>query len=181
MADTVEEILNRSCDRTGLVDAVRINLGPILQERKRGEQAEMFRKLCLCAGYHIRKVEILKSIVFTFFKHNTIKKNVDRNGISSAVDGIISCETDIGALVETAHTYHGHLAFDSNEQRDAIYLTTCMRLIIESSLLVNFIEQISNAKDACVLPSPPEKLIEEFDRTLKRYTDENVRGIISAI
>src|SRR5512139_2294400 len=96
MKNAIEEIFSNISDQQEIVSTINMNLSPVLQGRKEpGNKEEYFRKLLFCLGYHIRKVEILKSIILTYLKHNVIKKGLDKGQITANVDGIISSETDM--------------------------------------------------------------------------------------
>jgi hypothetical protein len=182
MQNVIEEILSAVFDQQELVTAVNLNLQPVLHGRKTGDNGdEYFRKLSFCLGYHIRKVEILKSIIFTFFKHNVIKKNLDKNQIAANVDGIISSEKDMNELIATAHAFYDKALFNSLEQRDSSYLMTCMKLIIEACLLINFIEYVSNKKHKSLLSVSYEKLTEMFDKALNMYAGKAFMEIMKSM
>ncbi len=182
MNNMIEEIFSAVFDQQEIVSAVNLNLQPVLQGRKEEDDGdEYFRKLSFCLGYHIRKVEILKSIVFTYFKHNVIRKNLDKNEIAANVDGIISTEKDMIELIETAHTFVDTASFGSMDQRDASYLVSCMKLIIKASLLVDFIEYVSNKEHKSFLASSYDKLIEMFDKALDRQTTKAFMEIMKSM
>ncbi len=182
MENMIEEIFTGTFDQREILDAVQTNLRPLLHGRKGAENGEeYFRKLSLCLGYHIRKVEILKSIVSTFFRHNTIRKNMDKTQISATVEGIISSETDMNKLLETAHAFYAKALFKSIDQRDASYLMACMKLIIEACLLINFIEHISNGRHRSFLSLSPDKLVEIFDKTLEKQVSHVFQGMVKSM
>jgi hypothetical protein len=182
MKNVIEEIFSDVFDQQEIVNAVNMNLQPVLHGRKAGDNGdEYFRKLSFCLGYHIRKVEILKSIIFTFFKHNVIRKNLDKNQIAANVDGIISSDKDMNELIETAHAFIDKASFNSQDQRDASYLMSCMKLIIKACLLVNFIEYVSNRKHKSFLASSYDKLTEMFDNALDRHAAKAFMEIMKAM
>jgi hypothetical protein len=182
MQNVIEEIFSAVSDQQEIVNAVNVNLQPVLHGRKAGASGdEYFRKLSFCLGYHIRKVEILKSIIFTFLKHNVIRKNLDKSQIAANVDGIISSEKNMNELVETAHAFLGEASFKSPDQRDASYLMACMKLIIKACLLVNFIEYVSNNKHKSFLASSYDKLTEMFDKALELHAGKALMYIMKSM
>ncbi len=182
MKNAIEEIFSNISDQQEIVSAININLSPVLHGRKESDdKEEYFRKLSFCLGYHIKKVEILKSIILTYFKHNVIKKGLDKNQITANVDGIISSETDMNELVETARAFYGKTVFNSRDQRDASYLMMCMKLIIESCLLVNFIDYVSNKKHGSFLSYSYDKLVEMFDKTLEKHAGNALQNVIKSM
>jgi hypothetical protein len=181
MKNLIEEIFSEVFDQEEIVAAVNMNLQPVLHCRKAGNGEEYFKKLSFCLGYHIRKVEVLKSIIFTFFMHNVIRKNLDKSRIEADVDGIISSEEDMTKLIETAHSFYGNTLFNSQDQRDASYLMTCMKMIIKTRLLVNFIDYVSNRKHRSFLSVPYDKLTSIFDEVLDVYTGKAMMEIMKAM
>lgn len=182
MKNAIEEIFSNITDQQEIVNAINVNLRPVLHERKVSDnKEEYFRKLSLCLGYHIKKVEILKSIIFTFFKHNVIKKEMDKNQIAANIDGIISSETDMNELIEKARAFYGKTVFNSHDQRDASYLMTCMKLIIESCLLVSFIDYVSNKKHGSFLSYSYDRLVEIFDMTLEKSAGNTLQRVIKSM
>jgi hypothetical protein len=182
MENVIDGIFTTTFDRQEIVDNVRNNLQPILHGRRAGENSkENFKKLSLCLGYHVKKVEILKGIVFTFFKYNTIKKGMDKDQISASVDGIISSESDKDSLLETAHAFLAKASFKSDEQRDASYLMSCMKLIIEGCLLVNFINYISNSRQISFLTFPSDELTETFEKILRERLGSVLQAMIKSM
>lgn len=182
MQNIIEDIFTTTFDRQEVADAVKMNLQPLIQARKgAATPEEYFDKLSVCLGYHLKKVEVLKNIITTFFRHNTVRKKMDKKQISATADGIIASEADLTKLMEFARTSYDKTVFDSIDQRDASYVMTSMKLIIESCLLVNFIEYISNNKQASFLSYPPEKLIETFDKTLADITGKVLQGVVKSM
>ncbi len=182
MKNVIEEIFSAVLDQQAIVGAVNANLQPVLHGRKTGDNGdEYFRKLSFCFGYHIKKVEILKSIIFTFFKHNIIKKNLDKNQIETNVDGILASEKDMNEMIETAHAFFGEVSFKSQDQRDASYLMSCMKLIIKACLLVNFIEYLSNEKHNSFLAASYDKLTDMFDKALDMYAGKAFTDIMKSM
>lgn len=182
MKNVFEEIFSAVLDQQEILNAVNVNLQPVLHGRKAGDNGdENFRKLSFCLGYHIKKVEILKSIIFTFFMHNVIRKDLDKREIEANVDGIISAEKDMDALIETAHAFYGEASFKSRDQRDASYLITCMKLIIKGCLLVDFIAYLSNRKHNSFLASSYEKLTDSFDKALDQYAGKALTDLMKSM
>ncbi len=182
MKKVIEEIFLNISDQQEIVSTININLKPVLHSRKETDnKEEYFNKLSFCLGYHIKKVEILKSIILTYFKHNVIKKGLDKKQIEANVEGIISSETGMNELIETARAYYGEALFKSHEQRDASYLVTCMKLIVEACLLVNFIEYVSSRKHESFLAYPYEKLVEIFDKTLEKFAGDAIQVVLRSM
>ena len=182
MKNFIDEIFAKTFDRQQIVGAINENLQPVLHGRRgEEEREEYFKKLSFCLGYHVKKVEILKSIIFTYFKHNTIKKNMDREQILASVEGILSAETDMKSLIETGHAFYDKTLFKSYDQRDASYLMSCMKLIIEACLLVDFIHYVSNSRHKSILSFSPDKLIDMFGSTLKAHTGEVFQSIMKSM
>ncbi len=182
MKNFMEKIFSKISDQRQIVSAININLKPVLHGRKESDnKEEYFNKLSFCLGYHIKKVEILKSIIHTYFKYNVIKQGLEKKQIEANVEGIISSETGMNELIKTARAYYGEALFKSAEQRDASYLITCMKLIIEACLLVNFIEYVSSRKHESFLPYPYENLVEIFDKTLEKSAGDALRVVLRSM
>ncbi len=182
MEKIMEEIFLNILDQQEIVNTININLRPVLQGRKESDSKdEYFNKLSFCLGYHIKKVEVLKSIILTYFKHNVIRKGLDKTQIETNIEGIITSENSMSDMIGTALTYYDKTLFKSLEQRDASYLMTCMKIIIESCLLVNFIEYVSNREHASFLSCPYDQLVEIFDKTLGKYAGNAFQNVIKSM
>jgi hypothetical protein len=106
---------------------------------------------------------------------------LDKNQIEANVQGIISSETGMNELIETARAFYDKALFKSHEQRDASYLVTCMKFIIESCLLVNFTEYVSNRDHRSFLSYPYDELVETFKKTLERYVGKAFQDVIRSM
>jgi hypothetical protein len=182
MSNPIEEIFLNISDQQEVVKTININLRPVLHGRKESDnEEEYFNKLSFCLGYHIKKVEILKSIVLTYFKHNVIRKGLDKNQVEANVEGIISSETGMSELIETARAFYDKALFKSHEQRDASFLMNCMKLIIESCLLVNFIEYVSNREHKSFLSYSYDELVEIFNEILEKCAGKALQDVITSM
>ncbi len=182
MEKIMEEIFLNIRDQQEIVNTININLRPVLHGRRESDSKdEYFNKLSFCLGYHIKKVEVLKSIILTYFKHNVIKKGLEKTQIETNIEGIIISETNMSDMIEAARTYYEKVSFKSLEERDASYLMTCMKLIIESCLLVNFIEYISNREHASFLSCAYDQLVEIFDKTLGKFAVNAFQDVIKSM
>ncbi|HET6421962.1 MAG TPA: hypothetical protein VFG19_17530 [Geobacteraceae bacterium] len=84
-------------------------------------------------------------------------------------------------MIDTARAYHDKALFESRDQRDASYLTNCMKLIIESCLLVGFIEYVSSRKHASFLSYPYDKLVGNFNEILGKYAGDAFKAVIRSM
>jgi hypothetical protein len=182
MKRTIEEVFAKTFNQKEMLTNVNLNLQPILQERKEAKnQEEFFKKLSFCAGYQIKKVDVLRSIVFSYLTHNTINKNLNKKRILENVDGIIYSEAEASKIVEAADSYYKNASFKSNGERDASYIMTCMKFTIESCLMINFIEYVSNNRSNINLPDSPDKSIEMFNNTIGKYANNVFESIMKSI
>ena len=179
MEKTIENIFEHIFDMNGIMTEINLNLQPVLLLRKDEKSRIKYSdKLSFCVGYQIKKNEVLKTIVYNYLLHNTIGKNLNRKMILEKVDGIITSEVDVKKLVELTDHYFSSAAFKSDDERDATYIMTCMKHIIESWLAVSFIEYISSGKSDSLLKTSADKAMTVFNRTIEKYT-KNVLDNIS--
>lgn len=176
----IEEIMRESLDQQEIMSVVKANLHPILQARKE-EGEEYFNRLSVCLGYQMKKVEKLKTIITTFFAHDTIKKSMDKNEITRMVEGIVSFEADVAEVAETARTFYADTTFNSVDQRDASYLMACMKLIIEGCLLTNFVAYVSNNKTIRFSTFPQQQLGKTFEKTLGEFTGKAFQELVQGM
>lgn len=179
MEKTIEKILGNIFDMNGIMTEINSNLQPVLLTRKdEKSRVKYIDKLSFCVGYQIKKNEVLKTIVYNYMLHNTIGKNLNRKMILEKVDGIISSEVDVKKLMELTDHYFSNVAFKSDDERDATYIMTCMKHIIESWLTVSYIEYISSGKSDSLLKTSADKAMKVFNMTIDKYT-KNVLDNIS--
>jgi hypothetical protein len=182
MKKTIEEIFVKTLNQKEILANVNLNLMPILQERnKANNQEEFLKKLSFCAGYHIKKVETLRAIIFSYFTHNTINRNLNKKRIFESIDGIIYSEAGENKIIEAADSYYKNASFKSNGERDASYIMTCIRFIIESCLMINFMEYVSNNRSNVDLPDSPDKSIEIFSNSIGKYVNNVFESIMKSI
>jgi len=179
MEKAIEKIFANIFDMNGIMAEINANLQPVLLLRRdEKSRIKYIDKLSFCVGYQIKKNEVLKTIVYNYMLHNTIGKNLDRKVILEKVDGIISSEADVQKLMELTAHYFSSAAFKSDDERDATYIMTCMKHIIESWLTVGFIEHISSEKSKPLLKTSADKAMGAFNGTIEKYT-KNVLANIS--
>jgi hypothetical protein len=179
MEKKIEKIFGQVFDMNGIMAEINSNLRPVLLTRKDEEnRIKYIEKLSFCVGYQIKKNEVLKTIIYNYMLHHTIGKDLNRKEILEKVDGIISAEVDVKKLMELTEHYFSSAAFKSDDERDATYIMTCMKHIIESWLAVSFIEYISIGKSDLLVKISADKGMTAFNRTIEKYT-KNVLDNIS--
>ena len=179
MENMFDKIFGQVFDMNEIMAEINLNLRPVLLTRKDEEsRIKYIDKLSFCVGYQIKKNEVLKTIIYNYMLHHTIGKDLNRKEILEKVDGIISSEVDVKKLMELTDHYFSSAAFKSDDERDATYILTCMKHIIESWLAVSFIEYISSGKSDLLLKTSADKTMTAFNRTIEKYT-KNVLDNIS--
>jgi hypothetical protein len=181
MEKTFEKIFGHIFDMKGIMAEITANLQPVLLTRKDGaHRTTYFDKLSFCVGYQLKKNEVLKTIVYNYMLHHTIGKNLNRQMILEKVDGIISSEVDVKKLLELTDHYFSGAVFKSDDERDATYIMTCMKHIIESWLTVGFIEHISSEKSDPLRKASADKAMQAFNRTIEIYSKKVLAEISKA-
>jgi hypothetical protein len=172
MEHIIENIFIEIRENKEILAAINLSLQPILRERKEADNYEKyFNKLSFCAGYQINKAKILKTIIYNSLLHNTIGYGLDKKLIMEKVDGIISAEADAGIFNVTADHYHSKAVFKSNDEKDATYIMTCMRFIIQSCLMIDFIAYLSKTQSKIIFAAPANNTMETITGALEKHTD----------
>lgn len=168
MEKIIADIFAKTTDNEEIVATIRTILQPILNEREGDDN--YLNKLSFCTGYQIKKAEILKTIIYNSLAHNTIGIGLDKKLITEKVDGIISSEADVNILNKTTDYYHSEVVFKSNNGKNATYIMTCMRFIIQSCLMLSFIEYLSKTQSSAIFSAPPDDTFAIITRVIEKYT-----------
>jgi hypothetical protein len=181
MDNLIEDIFVRITDNKEILPEINSSLLPILKLRKEAKNTKEYsNQLSFCVGYHLKMVGILKTIITNYFIHNTITDNLNKEIILQKVDGIMSSEADADKLIELTNYYFSKSTFNSSVERDTAYIMTCMKNIIESCLMLNFIEYVSMKKPNLSSSSATDKALDEFYRMIEKYTDIVMESIAKA-